>query len=91
MNTSGIPVSRWIDGVLEDKTLMAQNDNIRAMVFWGHAPNSQTRSPEMKAAMEKPVTLEGATVTVGGCSTMGTASRPNTEGSCSCVTHMDAV
>jgi formate dehydrogenase major subunit len=23
------------------------------MVFWGHAPNSQTRGPEMKAAMEK--------------------------------------
>ena len=53
MNMSGIPVSRWIDGVLEDKALIAQQDNIRAMVFWGHAPNSQTRSPEMKQAMEK--------------------------------------
>ncbi|HHZ68932.1 MAG TPA: formate dehydrogenase [Methylococcaceae bacterium] len=53
MNTSGIPVSRWIDGVLEDKSLIAQNDNVRAMVFWGHAPNSQTRNPEMKDAMEK--------------------------------------
>ncbi|MDG2365256.1 MAG: formate dehydrogenase subunit alpha [Methylococcaceae bacterium] len=53
MNTSGIPVSRWIDGVLEDKNLIAQNDNIRAMIFWGHAPNSQTRNPEMKEAMEK--------------------------------------
>ena len=53
MNTAGIPVSRWIDGVLEDKENIAQNDNLRAMVFWGHAPNSQTRQPEMKAAMEK--------------------------------------
>ncbi|WP_198246205.1 formate dehydrogenase subunit alpha [methane-oxidizing endosymbiont of Gigantopelta aegis] len=53
MNMSGIPVSRWIDGVLEKPELIAQKDNIRAMVFWGHAPNSQTRSPEMKQAMEK--------------------------------------
>ena len=30
-----------------------QPDNVRAMVFWGHAPNSQTRMKEMKTAMEK--------------------------------------
>ncbi len=53
MNTAGMPVSRWIDGVLEDPENIAQKDNIRAMVLWGHAPNSQTRGPEMKAAMEK--------------------------------------
>ena len=49
----GIPVSRWIDGVLENKDNMDQPDNVRGMVFWGHAPNSQTRLKEMKAAMEK--------------------------------------
>lgn len=53
METAGIPVSRWIDGVLEDKANIDQPDNTRAMVFWGHAPNSQTRGPEMKKAMEK--------------------------------------
>ncbi len=53
MNEKGIPVSRWIDGVLEAKDNMTQPDNTRAMVFWGHAPNSQTRLPEMKDAMEK--------------------------------------
>jgi len=53
MNTKGIPVSRWIDGVLEDKANIAQKDNVRAMVFWGHAPNSQTRGVEQKKAMEK--------------------------------------
>ncbi|MBU0656421.1 MAG: formate dehydrogenase subunit alpha [Gammaproteobacteria bacterium] len=53
METSGIPVSRWIDGVLEDKANIAQKDNIRAMFLWGHAPNSQTRGKEMKTAMEK--------------------------------------
>jgi formate dehydrogenase major subunit len=53
MESKGIPVSRWIDGVLEDKKNMDQPDNLRAMVLWGHAVNSQTRLPEMKKAMEK--------------------------------------
>jgi formate dehydrogenase major subunit len=53
METSGIPVSRWIDGVLEAKENLAQPNNLRAMVYQGHAPNSQTRMPEMKEAMEK--------------------------------------
>ena len=57
MHTKGIPVSRWIDGVLEDKANVAQKDNIRAMIFWGHAPNSQTRGKEMKKAFEKLDTL----------------------------------
>ncbi|WP_439504070.1 formate dehydrogenase subunit alpha [Methylophaga sp.] len=53
MYTNGITVSRWIDGVLENKDNIDQNDAIKAMVLWGHAPNSQTRGPEMKKAMEK--------------------------------------
>jgi len=53
MESKGIPVSRWIDGVLENKKNIDQPDNLRAMVFWGHACNSQTRLPEMKKAMEK--------------------------------------
>jgi formate dehydrogenase major subunit len=52
MNSPGFPVSRWIDGVLEDKANIDQRDNLKAMFFWGHAPNSQTRGPEMKKAME---------------------------------------
>jgi formate dehydrogenase major subunit len=53
MESKGFPVSRWIDGVLENKKNMDQPDNLRAMVLWGHACNSQTRLPEMKKAMEK--------------------------------------
>lgn len=53
MNTKGITVSRWYDGVLEEKDKIAQKDNVRAMIFWGHAPNSQVRGPDMKKAMEK--------------------------------------
>ncbi|WP_417604697.1 formate dehydrogenase subunit alpha [Primorskyibacter flagellatus] len=53
MYETGIPVSRWIDGVLEDAENIDQPHNLRAMVLWGHAPNSQTRMAEMKTAMEK--------------------------------------
>ncbi|MBT5263264.1 MAG: formate dehydrogenase subunit alpha [Rhodospirillaceae bacterium] len=53
MESKGIPVSRWVDGVLEDKKNIDQPENVRGMVFWGHAPNSQTRGPDMKKAMEK--------------------------------------
>ncbi|MEP2639723.1 formate dehydrogenase subunit alpha [Roseobacter sp.] len=53
MNETGIPVSRWIDGVLEEKDNIDQPDNTRIMMLWGHAPNSQTRQKEMKTAMEK--------------------------------------
>ncbi len=52
MNYKGIPVSRWIDGVLEDPQNMGQKDRFRAVLLWGHAVNSQTRGPEMKKAME---------------------------------------
>lgn len=53
MQSKGIPVSRWIDGVLEDKANIDQPENLKAMIFWGHAPNSQTRLPEMVEAMKK--------------------------------------
>jgi formate dehydrogenase major subunit len=53
MEKAGIPVSRWFDGVLEAKENVDQPDLLRAMVFWGHAPNSQTRMPDAKKAMEK--------------------------------------
>lgn len=52
MNMNGITVSRWIDGVLEDKANITQKDKIRAVVFWGHAPNSQTRGGDMQKAMD---------------------------------------
>ena len=53
MEKPGMTVSRWIDGVLEKNELIDQDSNLRAVVFWGHAPNSQTRGIEMKEAMEK--------------------------------------
>jgi formate dehydrogenase major subunit len=53
MEKPGMTVSRWIDGVLEKNELIDQDSNLRALVFWGHAPNSQTRGKEMVEAMKK--------------------------------------
>jgi formate dehydrogenase major subunit len=53
MTKPGTTVSRWIDAVLEKNELIDQPENVKAMVFWGHAPNSQTRGLEMKKAFDK--------------------------------------
>lgn len=53
MTKPGITVSRWIDGVLEKNEFIDQDSNLRGVVYWGHAPNSQTRGLEMKRAMDK--------------------------------------
>ncbi|MHA3024971.1 formate dehydrogenase subunit alpha [Chromohalobacter israelensis] len=53
MNSNGITVSRWIDGVLEEDEHIAQRSSLKAMFYWGHAVNSQTRGPEMKKAMSQ--------------------------------------
>jgi formate dehydrogenase major subunit len=51
MEKPGMTVSRWIDGILLPNDVIDQGPNLRGMVFWGHAPNSQTRGVEMQAAM----------------------------------------
>ncbi len=53
MEKPGMTVSRWIDGVMEKNELIDQDSNLKAVIYWGHAPNSQTRGLEMKQAMEK--------------------------------------
>ncbi len=52
MFTPGVPVSRWIDGILEDPQDFQQADNFHAIFFQGHAVNSLTRGPDMKRALE---------------------------------------
>jgi formate dehydrogenase major subunit len=53
MAKPGMTVSRWIDGVTEKNDAIDQDPNLRAIFFWGHAPNSQTRGSEMLEAMKK--------------------------------------
>ncbi|WP_431026369.1 molybdopterin-dependent oxidoreductase [Halomonas sp. H5] len=53
MHTNGITVSRWVDGVLEEEEAISQRTRLKAMFYWGHAVNSQTRGPEMQRAMQQ--------------------------------------
>lgn len=53
MYSNGITVSRWIDGVLEEEEAISQRTRLKAMFYWGHAVNSQTRGPEMQRAMQQ--------------------------------------
>ncbi|MDZ7810730.1 MAG: molybdopterin-dependent oxidoreductase [Arhodomonas sp.] len=53
MNIEGIPVSRWVDGVLESPENLSQRSNFKAVFFQGHAVNSQSRGVDMKKAVEQ--------------------------------------
>jgi formate dehydrogenase major subunit len=53
MEKEGLTISRWHDGVLEPQKNIAQPHPLRAMLYWGHSPNSQTRGADLKKAMEK--------------------------------------
>ncbi len=53
MTKAGTTVSRWIDAVLEKNELIDQDSNVKGVIFWGHAPNSQSRGLEMKKALDK--------------------------------------
>ncbi|BAU48884.1 formate dehydrogenase [Sulfurifustis variabilis] len=53
MNMVGVTVSRWHDAVLEDPKNITQRSPIKMVLFWGHAPNSQSRGPNLKKAFEK--------------------------------------
>ncbi|HSP57507.1 MAG TPA: formate dehydrogenase subunit alpha [Halomonas sp.] len=53
MFSSGITVSRWVDGVLEEEEAISQRTQLKAMFYWGHAVNSQTRGVEMQKAMQQ--------------------------------------
>src|SRR2546427_644628 len=53
MGKPGITVSRWIDAVTEKNENIDQDSNLRAVIYWGHAPNSQSRGLDMLEAMKK--------------------------------------
>ncbi len=57
MEMHGITVSRWADGVLEDRANITQRNPLKMVIFMGHAPNSQSRGPHLKKAFEKLDTL----------------------------------
>jgi formate dehydrogenase major subunit len=53
MEASGIPLTRWFDAAVLPKDQVAQKDNVRAMMVFGHASNSITRIPDSLDGMKK--------------------------------------
>ncbi len=52
METSGIPTTRWFDGVLADQKSIDQRNPLKAMMVFGHGGNTVTRMPEMVKGLE---------------------------------------
>jgi formate dehydrogenase major subunit len=53
MEAPGIPSTRWFDAVLLGNQQVAQKDNLRAMIVFGHGVNTITRLPQAAKALEK--------------------------------------
>jgi formate dehydrogenase major subunit len=52
MEAPGIPSTRWFDAALLPKERVAQKDNLRAMMVFGHGVNTITRMPRAAKALE---------------------------------------
>jgi formate dehydrogenase major subunit len=53
MEAPGIPSTRWFDGVMLPKDQVAQKDNLKAMMVFGHGGNTVTRMPEAAKGIEQ--------------------------------------
>jgi formate dehydrogenase major subunit len=53
MNTSGIPSTRWFDAAMAPNDQVEQKDNIKAMMVFGHSPNTIVRIPVAAQGVER--------------------------------------
>jgi formate dehydrogenase major subunit len=53
METPGIPSTRWFDAATLPKADVAQQDNLKAMMVFGHGGNTVTRMPKAAEGLEK--------------------------------------
>lgn len=53
MQAEGMPLSRYMDAILEPADNLDQPSPVKGMIFWGHAANSITRGPEQREALDK--------------------------------------
>jgi formate dehydrogenase major subunit len=53
METPGIPSTRWFDATMLPKDQVAQKDNLKAMIVFGHGGNTVTRMPVAAQGIEK--------------------------------------
>ena len=53
MGASGIPATRYFDAALLPNDQVQQNDNVKAMMVFGHGANTFTRMPVAARGLEK--------------------------------------
>jgi formate dehydrogenase major subunit len=53
MGAPGIPSTRWFDAAMLPKDQVAQQDNLKAMIVFGHGGNTVTRMPKAAEGLEK--------------------------------------
>ena len=53
MEKAGMPVSRYLDAIIEKPDNIDQPNPVKAMTFWGHAANSITRGVDQLKALEE--------------------------------------
>jgi formate dehydrogenase major subunit len=53
METAGIPSTRWFDAATLPQDKVAQRDNIKAMMVFGHGGNTVTRMPKAAEGIER--------------------------------------
>src|SRR6185436_18649549 len=53
MYTSGIPATRWFDAAMLPKDQIEQKDNIKALMVFGHSPNTFVRIPVAAEGIER--------------------------------------
>src|SRR3979411_3554614 len=53
MEAPGIPSRLWCDATMLPKDQVAQKDNVKAMIVFGHGGNTITRMPQAAKGIEK--------------------------------------
>jgi formate dehydrogenase major subunit len=53
METPGLPSTRWFDAAMLPKDQVAQKDNLKAMMVFGHGGNTVTRMPQAAKGLEQ--------------------------------------
>ena len=53
MEAPGIPSTRWFDATMLPKDQVAQKDNLKAMMVFGHGGNTVTRMPQAAKGLEQ--------------------------------------
>src|ERR1700716_1855207 len=94
METPGIPSTRWFDATMLPKDQVAQKDNLKAMMVFGHGGNTVTRMPQAAKGIEAldllvvgdphPTTWAGLSERMNGTYLLPACTQFETSGSRTC-------